>query len=173
MGIRYSAVAFDAHLSDIARESPYRVYRRDPFDRLKGIGCLPTCDHSSRDWHEPCRGCLLLDKAWRDLQMLTEPEWPEAARPAYRMFEGDVTYGTDWSEEFPWVAAIQPEDVPAIRDDLLTLGVDDFAPAVQRRRRNSDPVTDCFDYEVMFLEHAKKFMTWLAEDGRGMVYLIG
>lgn len=35
MGIRYSAVAFDAHLSDIARDTPYRVYRRDPFDRLK------------------------------------------------------------------------------------------------------------------------------------------
>lgn len=173
MGIRYSAVSFDAALSDKARQWPYRVYHNDPFEGSKDVGCSDRCDHSKREWSDPCRGYLGLDKAWRTLQRLTEPTWPDPARPAYRMFEGDATFVNEWPWEIPWVRAVLPEEVPAIRDDLLTLGIDDFDPAFRWRHNSDGTVVDDFDYEAMFLEHAKTFLAWLAEDGRGMVYLIG
>lgn len=60
---------------------------------------------------------LYLDKAWSGLQRLTAPIDPEVVpRPAYRMFEGEVT--PDELGWISWVRAVMPDDVPTIAADL-------------------------------------------------------
>lgn len=171
MGIRYFGLAFDAALCDIARDHPERILRRDPWDGLAGVGCPPHCVHDPEDWLDTCRGKLYLERAWIDLQRLTRPADGDVARPAYRMFEGDVAFDAGW-DEIPWVRVILPDDVVAIRDDLrllisgftiaLRTGCEDYLP----------PATDCFDYDLSLLEQAELFASCLVADRRGMVYEI-
>lgn len=179
MGIRYSAAAFDADLSDIARTTPFRIVRNDPFDALIGIGCPPHCQHIRADeddpwydgWTQTCRGELDLERAWIDLQRLTHPAEGHVARPAYRMFEGSVGYDRNYGD-VPWVGAILPDEVPAIRDDLRML-IAGFTKALRTGCEDDlPPAADCFDYDLSLLEKAESFTTCVVADRRGMIYVI-
>ena len=135
MGIRYFGLAFDAALSDIGRDDPGQILRHDPWDGPAGIGCPPHCEHDPEDWRDTCRGELHLERAWIDLQRLTRPADGDVARPAYRMFEGNVSFDAGLGAT-PWVRAILPDDVIAIRDDLRLL-ISGFTTALR---------TGCEDY---------------------------
>lgn len=114
-----------------------------------------------------------LDKAWSALQSLTRPI-PDAREeaPAYSMFEGRVTMrGMGWD---PWVRTILPEEIPAIRDDLCAFDEPRVrAWAVGWRSPFGADDGDEIRYVLDFLERAKEFVKALADDGRGMVYMIG
>jgi len=74
----------------------------------------------------------------------------------------------------PWVRTILPEEVPAIHDDLC--GMDDSRVRRWARTWRSPFGADDEDeirYVLDFLGRAQEFVTSLAADGRGMVYLIG
>lgn len=171
MGIRYFGLAFDAALSDIARDDPGQILRHDPWDGPAGIGCPPHCEHDPEDWRDTCRGELHLERAWIDLQRLTRPADGEVARPAYRMFEGNVSLDAGLGA-IPWVRVILPNEVPAIRDDLRLL-ISGFTTALQTGCEDDlPPATDCFDYDLSLLDQAELFTTCLVADRRGMVYEI-
>lgn len=141
-------------------------------DALVGVGCPPHCEHIPDDWHDICRGELDLDRAWIDLQRLTRPADGQIARPAYRMFEGNLTFDSGLGA-VPWVRVILPDEVPAVRDDLRVL-ISGFAIALRTGCEDYlPPATDCFDYDLSLLEQAELFTTCLVADRRGMVYVIG
>ncbi|MCH1882537.1 YfbM family protein [Agrococcus sp. ARC_14] len=120
----------------------------------------------------PERDLLYLDKAWSLLQRLTAPAAGDAvARPAYRMFEGQVT-PQEWGWS-PWVRALTPVEVIEIARDLESI---DDADAQARFREAAGVGRDPEDearYGSQYLSVARAFTTALADDGRGMVYLIG
>ena len=111
---------------------------------------------------------LDLDKAWGDLQRATAPADGEVARPAFRMFEGEVT----WTDEghLPYVRAISPEELPPIAKDLSAL---DDAVVGRTAERFLGRGSSAAEYALQHLQHARAFTCALAGQGRGMVYKIG
>ncbi|MCZ9881131.1 DUF1877 family protein [Arthrobacter sp. B2a2-09] len=170
MGIRYYAYAFDGHATEQVLSDPMSVVSADPLADAwglePGVGTRVTTFGqliSERDM-------LYLDKAWRHLQVLTAPlRAGMAARPAFRMFEGNVTMHDEGWE--PWVRALTPSEVLAIAQDL-----DDVSDAEVRLRLPDSPYVNRdldVEYAVGYLRRARVFATNLADEGRGMVYLIG
>lgn len=168
MGIRYYAYAFDADHSEAALTDPRAFISSDPLADAWGFEPHARLAWATFEPRVPERDLLYLDKAWPDLQaltLLTSP--PGVARPAYRMFEGDVTVSVDgWSWD-PWVRALAPTEIRLIAEDL-----DDLDADVGGDRLRGPMRTDC-DYVLHFLEQARRFTSGLARDGRGMAYLIG
>lgn len=67
-----------------------------------------------------------------------------------------------------------PEEIPAIRDDLCAFDEPRVrAWAVGWRSPFGADDGDEIRYVLDFLERAKEFVKALADDGRGMVYMIG
>jgi hypothetical protein len=62
--------------------------------------------------------------------------------------------------------------VPAIRDDLCSIGKAEVEAWAWSESRVRD-VDDELRYLLEFLTRAQEFVGALAEDGRGMVYMIG
>lgn len=104
-----------------------------------------------------------LDKAWSSIQVLSAPSMPDdTPRPAYRMFEGQVTMsGYGW---IPWVRALAPDDVVEIAEDLVDM-----------QRSIGDDATSDRDtrYVLNFLQRAVEFVTHAALSNRGFAYMIG
>jgi hypothetical protein len=164
MGIRYYGYAFDAGRTDEALADPRAFIASDPLADAWGFEphaqlAVPTFRQTTPD-----RDLLYLDKAWRELQVLTEP-----VRPAYRMFEGQVTMSSDYYSWSPWVRALSPAEIRPIAEDLSTI----TSSAVRARLRRDGGTDDEADYVVQYLEAARRFVRGLARDGRGMAYLIG
>ncbi|MCP2047521.1 UNVERIFIED_ORG: hypothetical protein J3D58_001593 [Paenarthrobacter nicotinovorans] len=172
MGIRYYAYAyaFDADVTDLVLADPRRFVESDPladawgFDSADGVTsamfkqAVPDCD------------MLYLDKAWRQLQACTAPHTAGmGARPASRMFEGQVTMHHDgWD---PWLRVLAPGEMAAVSQDLdsisksdLRLGLGDLPYADKESDFHSTPE---------YLQRARSFATNLTSTGRGMVYVIG
>lgn len=169
MGIRYFAYAFDAASTADALADPRAFIASDPLADAWGMEPHATLSVATFEQRSPKQDMLYLDKAWAELQVLTEPRLPSvAARPAYRMFEGYVTHCEDYSW-IPWVRALRPEDMGPIAHDLgeLTPGV---ARDILRRRRIAG---ESAEYALQYLDAARAFAQGLVRDGRGMVYLIG
>ncbi|WP_164513555.1 DUF1877 family protein [Janibacter indicus] len=158
MGIRYTAYALDPHQTE-------QVIAR-PANLLFGY-----CAHEV--WGEQTRlrdeDTLDRDKAWSDVQRATGTADDEAARPAYRMFEGQPTW-TDRGH-VSWTRVLTPPDVPATAEDLMAL--DDDAVARHLAQWRGERGTESARYTLQFLQSARSFRTALARDGRGMVYRIG
>ena len=77
-------------------------------------------------------------------------------------------HGEGWD---PWVRALTPSEVLSIAQDL-----DDISDAEVRQRLPDSPYVDRdldVEYAVGYLRRARVFATNLADEGRGMVYLIG
>lgn len=169
MGIRYYAYAFDQELSDQAREDPRSLISDDPLADAWGLEPHATVSYTTFEQAVSERDMLYLDKAWRELQFLTGPREPGGtARPAYTMFEGEVTmHDLGWEA---WVRPLLPEDLPQIERDLADL------VSVEMERIPRSPATvDSRDeaYLMHFLRRAHEFVAGLVADGRGMVYMIG
>lgn len=167
MGIRYYAYAFDACHTHRALSDPRAFISQDPL--ADAWGFEPGATIVSTDFRQsvPERDMLYLDKAWRELQLLTRPAARRTPpRPAYRMFEGQVTLdGPGW---IGWCRALAPQEMPEIALDLADLEEELGAAAFG--------VSDAEDdarYQWHFLTRARRFVSGLAEDGRGMAYLIG
>lgn len=169
MGIRYYAYAFDGDVTEQVLSDPMSVVSDDPLADAWGLE--PGAGVSRITFQQLIseRDMLYLDKAWRHLQVLTAPlRAGMAARPAFRMFEGNVTMcGAGW---VPWVRAQTPSEVSAIAQDL-----DDVSDAEVRLRLPVSPNVDRdldVEYAVGYLRRARVFVTNLAAEGRGMVCLI-
>lgn len=161
MGIRYYAYAFDSDQTERALADPRAFIGSDPLADAWGFEPHARVAAVSFEQAVPERDLLYLDKAWRELQLLTAPDaGSRRCRPAYRMFEGEVEMRYDgW---IPWVRALTPAEVVDVADDLAALVEELNAESFEGR-----------DYVLHFLDRARTFVMGLAEDGRGMAYLIG
>ena len=164
MGIRYYGYAFDADRTAEALADPRAFISSDPLTDAWGMEPHSQYSVATFQQRTPQRDLLYLDKAWRDLQSITGP-----TRPAYRLFEGDITLSPDGYSWTPWVRALPPDEIAAIADDLIRI-----TPAsVRKQYRLSGASALGADYVVQYLEDARTFVRGLARDGRGMAYLIG
>ncbi|MBB1053199.1 DUF1877 domain-containing protein [Dietzia sp. B44] len=175
MGIRYYAYAFDAEITQAVLSDPRAHISPDPFADAVGLPhgfTMGTTDFQQGPAEEDM---LYLDKAWRNLQRMSEPSDPaEEPRPAYRMFEGEVTPLDGWEAWLPWVRAIPPGDVALIADDLDAITRADFVPWFTRH--NSDSVGEVeseAQYVKFHLGRARRFLRALEKSGRGFAYMIG
>lgn len=175
MGIRYYAYAFDAENTQAVLSDPRSYISQDPFADAVGLPhgfTMGTTDFQQGPAEEDM---LYLDKAWRNLQMMSEPSDPTGVpRPAYRMFEGDVTPLGGWEGWLPWVRAIPPGDIAPIADDLDTITRADFVPWFTRHHSDSvEEVESEAEYVDFHLDRARRFLHGLANSGRGFAYMIG
>lgn len=87
------------------------------------------------------------------------------------MFEGDVTW-TDRGHR-PWVRTLVPDEIPGIARDLdIIRGTDlqsQLRPVASSHRDPEEEVS----YVIQFFEQARIFMSMLAADGGGLIYVIG
>lgn len=175
MGIRYYAYAFDADATKAVLADPRAYISADPLADAWGLP--PGSMVGTTDFRQgpPEKDMLYLDKAWRNLQLMTKPSDPaEEPRPAYRMFEGDVTPLDDWEGWLPWVRAIPPEGVPPIADDVDTLTRADFVPWLPRHSSESGDGDDSeAEYVDHYMNRTRRFLRGLEESGRGFAYMIG
>lgn len=116
---------------------------------------------------------LYLDKCWHQLQELLGPRPGRAARDAFQLVTGQVTHKTDgW---IPFAQVLGPEEVRQVAEDLEQ--VDEEGVLAARIRGfhvevvNDDP--EELRYVMEYLNSAKEFLTALADDGLGLVYVIG
>lgn len=124
-------------------------------------------DETDPDLELPEEDVLDLDKAWRALQGLTRPEHCIAeARPAFRMFDGQVRMCPDQMCWEGWTRSIRPDEVPAIAVDVRQLR-DEF------RQLYPEDTDDEIAYVRHHLTAATAFATRLAFEGRGFTYHIG
>ncbi|MFF2841810.1 DUF1877 family protein [Paenarthrobacter sp. NPDC057981] len=170
MGIRYYAYAFDGDVTDLALADPRRFVSSDPLADAWGLECADGVTIATFKQSVPECDMLYLDKAWRQLQACTAPLAPGMeARPAFRMFEGQVTMHYDgWDS---WLRVLTPGEMAAVSQDLNRISENDLRqrlPAVPRADQESE-----VSYAAHYLEQAKSFVSNLVTTGRGMVYLIG
>ncbi len=123
----------------------------------------------------PSGGCptaLVLDEAWRDLQMLLGESGQDPPRPSYELVRGAATYSNGVIH--PYNRVLDPMQVCAIAGDLATADLQelyqhclpmhspDWATIMDSRR----------GYVEHYLAAAAGFSTSLAFEGMGMVYSI-
>ncbi|QGH68724.1 DUF1877 domain-containing protein [Pseudactinotalea sp. HY158] len=179
MGIRYYAYAFEAEHTEQALADPHRFLSADPLADAWGMEPGARIGHPTFVQAVAERDMLYLDKAWWHLQRLSAPDrvWG-TARPAFRMFEGEVTeHDLGWT---PWMRTLTPDEMPAISLDLEALAcaprvlVADIAEEWVWRMGASERDSDAeVAYVMQFLTRAHTFVSGLAQEGRGMVYMIG
>lgn len=169
MGIRYYAYAFDSDRTEQALAEPRSFIASDPLADAWGFEPHARVASPTFQQRTPARDLLYLDKAWRHLQVLTRPTSLGSARPAYRMFEGQVALSSDGCSWIPWVRALEPTEVTLIAHDLGELTDETARDGLRRAGTAAGDV----DYAVHFLQDARSFVRNLAHDGRGMAYLIG
>ncbi|WP_144794943.1 DUF1877 domain-containing protein [Microbacterium paludicola] len=173
MGIRYYAYAFDADLAQQAVHDPRSIVSSDPLADAWGMEPHASVGIATFEQVSPKGDMLYLDKAWSALQSLTHPRSGVACSGAcHRMFAGRVTmHERGWSS---WVRTILPEEVPAIRDDLIAI-TDEQVGAWMPAWLDPGGVRGEGElrYVLDFLHRAQAFVETLTANGRGMVYLIG
>ncbi|MDP5227093.1 MULTISPECIES: DUF1877 family protein [Arthrobacter] len=166
MGIRYYAYAFNADATEWILADPRRGMSADPLADAWGFEPGSAGGPASMEQTSSERDMLYLDKAWGGLQRLTGPESGGGiARPSHRMFEGQVVMHHDGWEAC--VRAVPPADVAAIAEDLREL-LDEVAPDV-----DDETPSESLEYHLYYLRQAEKFVSALADEGRGFVYEIG
>lgn len=174
MGIRYYAYAFDSDQTGKALADPLTVIGSDPL--ADAYGLEPGFRQGVTDFRQslPERDLLYLDKAWLYLERLTAPRSSgAAARAAYRMFEGQVTYAEDGFTWHPWVRALPPQDVASIARDLEAVNDHDIKAGLSGICSSGQVLGSELAYATAFLNKARSFVYAAASDGRGFAYLIG
>lgn len=158
MGIRFYAYPINADEYQLAVTNPCPFHGSDPLMDAWGP-------------RESKPVMLYLDKCWKEMQNLLAPSPGQPDRPALQLVEGQVTFTPQgW---IPYERALSPEQVEAIAADLAT--VDD---ADIRRMASEFPSwyvssEQTYEYVAPYLAEAQQFTARLAQDGRGLVYLIG
>lgn len=174
MGIRYYAYPLDKREAERAVADPLSAFSSDPLADAWGLEPGASIGRANLDRRSSWREMLYLDKAWRHLQILSMPQSHESvARPAYRMFEGNVTTDHDCSGWEPWLRAIAPEEVPEIVNDLELInhsGMPAFLHATACLGPDPDPE---ISYAGFHFAQALEFAAAMRDDGRGLVYMIG
>lgn len=163
MGIRYYAYAFNSDQTEVALADPERLLSADPLADAWGFPRGAVRAVTNFEQSVPKSEMLYLDKAWSGLQRITaSTNRNDPARPAARMFEGQVTpYESGW---IAWVRAIMPEEVPGIATDLASLVQEDWHKKVE---------VDDHDYINDYLERSAEFTAELSSTSCGFVYMIG
>ena len=172
MGIRYYAYAFDEHMTEQALADPHSILSDDPLADAWGLepGAMVSVTTFEQSVAE--RDMLYLDKAWRHLQALTAPAIAnESARPAFRMFEGQVAmHALGWH---PWVRVLPPAEIPEIARDLQRIDDAMVSEALVHAEFPGVEPREEAAYAADYLHRARIFVSGLAEEHRGMVYMIG
>ncbi|EMY35487.1 hypothetical protein D477_004202 [Arthrobacter crystallopoietes BAB-32] len=174
MGIRYYAYAFDKDQAEKALADPLTVIGSDPLADAWGL--LPASIQGVTEGRQPLpeHDFLYLDKAWPYLQRLTAPPTPSAgARPAYLMFEGDVTYtdcGLSWH---PWLRTLLPPEVALIARDLEAISDHEIEAGLGEISSPHQSLKSEVAYATDFFHRAKAFVHAVASEGRGFAYMIG
>lgn len=172
MGIRYYAYAFDSSITQAVLANPRAYLSADPFADALGLPHGFTMGTTDFQQGPPEEDMLYLDKVWRNLQLMTAPSDPSGeCRPAYRMFEGEVTPLGGWEGWLPWVRAIPPQEVAPIADDLDAITRADFVPWYARP--DGESVESEAEGVEHFLGRARRFLRGLESAGRGFTYMIG
>lgn len=166
MGIRYYAWPLEPEHVDLARRHPLSFCHDDPFGQAWFTANIDNC---------------YLDKAWRGLQLLiadfyVDAEPPRPDRPAAALVAGAVTFDGDGGWE-PHVGVLDADGVRAGGDELSLVARSIPAqwqaqPSRASRRGPSSLLVEQ-DYILEYLEVLRTFVTRLAGEGRGMIYLIG
>jgi hypothetical protein len=173
MGIRYYAYAFNADQTEQALADPRSILSDDPLADAWGLEPGAQVSFATFEQSVPVTEMLYLDKAWSELQAAFAPTTSGASpRPAFRMFEGGVTmHDFSWD---PWIRVLTPAEVQLIAEDLAEssngAGPTDRAPDAPVPDKT--PVAPS-DYAAVYLERARAFVTNLAAEERGKVYMIG
>ncbi|WP_050685862.1 DUF1877 family protein [Arthrobacter sp. ZBG10] len=173
MGIRYYAYAFDSNQTEKALADPFTVIGVDPLADAWGL--QPGFQRGVTDFRQslPERDFLNLDKAWPHLQRLTAPRFSGAtARAAYRMFEGQVTYGDGGLSWRAWVRVLPPHDVALIARDLATVNERHMEALLMGTYPPGEELESEVAYATAYLNKAKDFVRAAASDGRGFAYTI-
>ncbi|AXJ11567.1 DUF1877 domain-containing protein [Arthrobacter sp. PM3] len=174
MGIRYYAYAFESDQTEKALADPLTVIGSDPL--ADACGLEPGFTQGVTDFRQslPERDLLYLDKAWPYLQRLTAPRSSDAAaRAAYRMFEGEVTYADDGFTWRPWVRALPPRDVALIARDLESINDADIKAGLSGSCSSGQLLESELAYATASLHRARGFVHAVASDGRGFACMIG
>ncbi|BBH16793.1 hypothetical protein Back2_10800 [Nocardioides baekrokdamisoli] len=165
MGIRYYAYAFDRDQTDEVLANPRNYISSDPFADAWGMEPHAYVGIATMEQTTPERDMAYLDKAWSYLQRLSGPTAEKGPRPAYRMFEGAVTFtGMGWD---PYVHALTPAEVAEIAPDVAAM-VSEIESGGLQTVGDPDKL-----YVEQYLRRAGEFVSCLASEGRGMAYLIG
>lgn len=168
MGIRYYAYAFDSDQTEHALADPEAFLGSDPLADAWGFEPHASFARPTFEQAVPKHDMLYLDKLWHDLQRVTSPPRDGTPpRPAYRMFEGQVTLTElGW---WAWTRALTPAEMAPIARDLAALEGELHADPPCLAGLVSPRPQDLLD----FVRRARTFVDGLVEDGRGMVYMIG
>jgi hypothetical protein len=155
-----------------ARQNPDKFISVDPFGDAWG----PTAGRPPM---------LYLDKCWQLLEELTRPQIEADPRPAYRLFEGDVACDSDQLGWYPWIRVLDADEIAEIAHDIAEIAHDIAEIA------HDIVLLDDEDIRAMIATHpafqqaedygnlrhdltdAQTFVTDLAADGSGVVYMIG
>jgi hypothetical protein len=172
MGIRYYAYAFNPDQTEEAFAEPRNFLSRDPLADAWGLEPGAQISYTTFEQSVPASKMLYLDKAWSELQQAYAPARADGSRrPAYRMFEGNVTmHDLGWE---PWVRALSPAEIGVIADDLRAGDLAAAPLVLNPGRLLAGSPTALSEYAGTYLDRARIFMTNLAAEGRGMVYMIG
>ena len=170
MGIRYYAYPVDGSLIEQARAEPLMFLSPDPLmDAWGGAG-----DGWARSHSEPRAATftigevpeserprmLYLDKTFSVLQQLFR------GRPSYNLVAGAVRpCGMGWD---PWIEVLGPDEVADIARDVVLID-----PVADGDAALDGPMN--WDAETInsFVVRAQQFVTELATEGKGLVYMIG
>lgn len=168
MGIRYYAYPLDAEMAEQAVADPFSAFSRDPLADAWGLDPGAAVSRMDPERHPERREILSLDKAWGHLQALTRPESRgSAARPVYRMVEGDVVMQGDWCGWEPWLRALRPEEMPGIVEDLESIELTGVASLLRERAfLGADPEGE-IGYAGEYFVQALEFATAMRNSGRG------
>lgn len=156
MGIRYYGWAISANEVDEAADDPWQVIRRA--DQRHNLPGWTNTD---------------FDKAWRLMQGLFSPQWPDT-RPGYELVAGDVTYPHGYLEGYlPHIGVLAPTRVPVVARDVSSISPADvrgFCSSLcydDQQRRQDDQ-----EYLMYHLSAAQGFTADAAARGHGIIYVI-
>lgn len=154
MGIRYYAYPLQPHDVADARHDPYPFLADDPLSDAWGPD-------------ETRPRMLYLDKAWRELQhVFTVKNGELRPRISLELVKGNVTPIGRYGTHLGFVHVLSPDLVDDIARDIVLVEPVDDATIKEVGSYSSA------DYTNQFLQRAQQFMTDLARDGLGLVYMI-
>ncbi|WP_296136821.1 hypothetical protein [uncultured Tessaracoccus sp.] len=164
MGIRYYAYPVEPAMVEAARRDPWCVMSDDPLADAWGLE--PIDEHHWAFTDRPKPEMLYLDKCWSILQRFSWPDGGEA-RPAYQLFQGQVTLVLTDRAWDPHLAVLDVATVAAIADDLDSVTpeeLDAFCATLDEDDR---------DYFLEYFGQARTFARDIATRGLGLAYMIG
>ncbi|GGF27078.1 DUF1877 family protein [Subtercola lobariae] len=160
MGIRYYAYPINAADYERARQNPCLFHGDDPL-----------FDAWGKEEDRP--DMLYLDKCWQEFQYLFGVSESRPARPAFMLVQGEVEFtSTGW---IAFERALSPAQVREVAADLATITSETLRAEISdlMTLRPNETSEQEFDYVSPLLADAKSFVSRLAEQGKGLVYLIG